>query len=649
MRERELVRRRHKKATNELEERIVGEFGIPARVTTFHSLGFMYVREVFKDRQCFVVDENLRNKIFMDYFRKEVFPYKEKVEEMIRIFNPELLGKNWIFGDFFKKHYREYENFEDYFEAYKRYRIDEQKDLRAEVLRRIEKSLNADLIFTIKGELVKSRSEGLIANFLFCNGIEYRYEKVYKELMDERRVYRPDFTLNVGGEEIYIEYFGLSDQKYEELRKKKEAFHQAKGNRFIALDHGMRKRGDLLTTLARRLSELGVELKPRTAREVFETMLERNASAEFYRFRDFLYEVIDAIKASPRREAYQAVVASFFDKFLGEPGASGEELGEMKRQFEIIDEFYRFYQKRLSGVQRQGVDYSDMIYYANRYFEDLGENENRLHFDYVIIDEYQDISQERYELVKRVSNQDGAKVVAVGDDWQSIYAFSGSRIDYVYNFEQYFPGAKLLKITKTYRNSQELIDVSGDFVMKNPQQIKKVLVSDKRLAKPVKVVEYADDGEYEKLKELILRIHAERPEHKILVLARKNRTIEKCFDDPELKDGIGSKIVFLKHEDIKIEGMSIHASKGLASDEVIVMGLDEGFPGDRRCGYWLKELFKMKALREGISDAEERRVFYVALTRTRGCVYLLVNQDKTKRSKFVLELEGLMGDKGWIL
>ena len=96
-----------------------------------------------------------------------------------------------------------------------------------------------------------------------------------------------------------------------------------------------------------------------------------------------------------------------------------------------------------------------------------------LKFDYIIIDEYQDISKDRYDLVNNTRVRNDSNVVAVGDDFQSIYQFSGSRIDFTYNFEKYFKGAKLLKISKTYRNSQELTKYSGTFVMRNESQIKK--------------------------------------------------------------------------------------------------------------------------------------------------------------------------------
>ena len=91
-------------------------------------------------------------------------------------------------------------------------------------------------------------------------------------------------------------------------------------------------------------------------------------------------------------------------------------------------------------------------------------------------------------------------------------------------------------------------------------------------------------------------------------------------------------------EDINIEAMSIHKSKGLTYDEVIIIGLDRDFPIGNRSNFWMEELFRPKDNEEKFAYAEERRVFYVGLTRTKNHVYLLVNQDASLRSPFIDEM-----------
>ena len=193
----------------------------------------------------------------------------------------------------------------------------------------------------------------------------------------------------------------------------------------------------------------------------------------------------------------------------------------------------------------------------------------------------------------------------------------------VYNFEKFFPKSKIQGIYKTYRNSQELIDIAGEFIMKNDYQIKKKLISEKHIKHPIEFREFEDaDDEIRCLKDTILEIHQEHPKHKILILSRTNRMIEKIFEDDELIDSIGTNVVFNGNEDIRIDLMTMHKSKGLTFDEVIIVGLDEKYPSSKGV-MWLDEIYRNKVIGEPIEHPEERRVFYVALTRTKNKVYLL--------------------------
>lgn len=179
--------------------------------------------------------------------------------------------------------------------------------------------------------------------------------------------------------------------------------------------------------------------------------------------------------------------------------------------------------------------------------------------------------------------------------------------------------------------------------MRNESQIKKELVSDKHEKYPIRFVTFKkvnnyDNSEYLKLKELILKIHEVNPNDKILVLGRTNNVINKCFNEVDLKDDIGSKIEFVGYEDIFIDGMTMHKSKGLTYDQVIVIGLNKNFPSSGYSVFWLESLFKNEMIDEGIPFAEERRLFYVALTRTKNKVFLLVNEDMNDRSIFLNEI-----------
>lgn len=632
-----------KKTTMELYNRIVLDFGINAKVLTFHSLGMEYIKELFGTQKvCYVVDDNKRRDIFLSYFKEKLFDNKDKIKEIAEIFSRDKTKIDWMFSKHFMQNYEEYTDFNEYFEYYKEYKYRSNLEIQKIIDDKIEHDLNAETIHTINNEIVKSRGEALIANFLFCHRINYEYEKVYEEMMPDNKSYKPDFTLYLNGEKVYIEYFGLYNpndetSRYNKNKKLKEEFHKNKKNKFISLDYMPDK--VLIETLKEKLIECGFRLESRTKKEIYFALLDHNPVSELYPYMIFLYEIIDLIKSKENRDNVKEVVANFLETVDDE---EGKKLAF--KQFSYIYDFYKYYQSKLYDDINYGFDFCDMIYYANKYVDKINKNEYKFQYQYLIIDEYQDISQERYELTKKIASANRSKVVAVGDDWQSIYAFTGSKIEYIYNFSKYFPCAKLFNITKTYRNSQELVNYAGNFIMKNKAQIQKNLISNKDEQRPVEFIGFDDGDEYEVLKKLILHINEEHPEHHILVLARTNRMIDRCFNNG-FKDDIGTRVTFEGNENIIIDAMTIHKAKGLTSDEVIIIGLDNSFPQDDHSKFWLEELFKTHIEPEAIEYAEERRIFYVGLTRTKNKVYLLVNKNKDKRSRFISEISQIIEEQ----
>lgn len=129
---------------------------------------------------------------------------------------------------------------------------------------------------------------------------------------------------------------------------------------------------------------------------------------------------------------------------------------------------YLLYQQYLKTNNE--IDFDDMLIKANKTIEKNKINKN---LKYIIIDEFQDTSYIRFNLIKSIINKTGAKLLAVGDDFQSIYRFTGCDLSLFLDFNKYFKNAKIMKIENTYRNSQELISIAGNFIMKNKKQIKK--------------------------------------------------------------------------------------------------------------------------------------------------------------------------------
>lgn len=271
----------------------------------------------------------------------------------------------------------------------------------------------------------------------------------------------------------------------------------------------------------------------------------------------------------------------------------------------------------------EAIDFDDMINLAT---ETVKTNP----YKYIIIDEYQDSSLIRVNLIKKLIKLNNAKLLVVGDDWQSIYRFSGCDINIFLNFRKYFKKIKTLKIINTYRNSQELINVASNFVMKNPFQLRKKLVSFKNNKKPIKIF-YYKNNKSEALIKLIKKIDSKK---EILILGRNNFDIKQYLNDKLILDK--DKIILKNNPEYKIKYLTVHKSKGLESDEVIIINLSNelyGFPSQIKEAKILKYFQTSKA---SYKNDEERRLFYVALTRTKNNTYLLVN--KKNPSIFVKEL-----------
>ena len=284
---------------------------------------------------------------------------------------------------------------------------------------------------------------------------------------------------------------------------------------------------------------------------------------------------------------------------------------------------YQFYEEELksSGL----IDFDDMITYAKNSVEN---NEKIKKYRYIIIDEYQDTSYHRHLLIEQILNVSGASLLAVGDDFQSIYQFSGCDLTLFLNFSQYFSPANIIYLTKTYRNSQELANIAGKFIMKNKKQIKKQVNSNHHLKVPIEIY-YTKDQKLT-LKKRLDNINT----REVLILGRNHFDIFPLLDEELImKEDI---LFYRKRPDLKINYLTIHKSKGLEAESVIIIHVDDdvvGLPSKVKDAKYLNLIQNRKEI---IPYAEERRIFYVALTRTKNKVYLIANRKKA--SSFLREL-----------
>lgn len=250
------------------------------------------------------------------------------------------------------------------------------------------------------------------------------------------------------------------------------------------------------------------------------------------------------------------------------------------------------YKRELESLNK--IDFDDMIQLAK-----YKVRTSNIYYRYIIIDEFQDTSLVRFNLIKEIIDKCNSKLFVVGDDWQSIYRFSGCNLDLFINFKKYFTNTSYFSLEYTYRNSNELIYVTSNFIMRNKHQLRKSIKSKKNLDRPIKIIFNSN------VDDLIKSINGQ-----VLVIGRNNKDIENINYDNKL---------------------TIHRSKGLECENVILVNSDN-IPNKIK-----NEKILSKVLNEHdyIMYEEERRLFYVALTRTKSYVYIMVNK---RISPFVKEL-----------
>ena len=257
----------------------------------------------------------------------------------------------------------------------------------------------------------------------------------------------------------------------------------------------------------------------------------------------------------------------------------------------ILD-IYHLYVLELNSTN--SIDMDDIIIKGTKEVKNFD-----LKYKYIIIDEFQDSSLIRLNLIKEIIKYTNASLFVVGDDFQSIYRFSGSNLNIFINFKDYFEDTKYYHLKYTYRNSNELIHISTNFIMKNKNQLKKDIVSNKNVDKPVVLLfNYT-------IEDALNLIGKEST----LILGRNNKDIDNIDFENKL---------------------TIHRSKGLEEDNVILVN-SENIPSKIKADKIFRYIQKNK---DYIPYEEERRLFYVALTRTKNKVYIIVK----KPSVFIKEL-----------
>lgn len=628
-------------SVNDLNDLINNKFKLNVEVLTFHKLGMKFLRGTENETPKIIEDGGIFE-IIEKYFLEYVFKNKKLLTEYKEVFSKYL---------YLDEECMNYNTYDEYYNNYMDRKYNQNKNnIREEIKKIID---NRTIYYkTINGKKVRSLGEVKIANYLYTHGINYRHEESYPYHVIGKRNYKPDFTILDNINPIYVEYFGLaslkndftiesdSDKYKNEINLKRQT-HEFNKTDLIELFGRYESNSYYLEILKNELIRRNIIMSKKTDKEIYYRLLETSKTTRYKNLISLIKEFINIYKEKGNK-------LKDFDYYIN--NCKDEKI---KKQVELIKQVYIYYEKEKQKDNR--IDFQDMI---NKAYENIGkykEIKKYKDYNYVIIDEYQDISQQRNNFTKKISDIFNSKIVAVGDDWQTIYSFSGSDIELFLKFGEIMGYCEETKIVNTYRNSQELIDVAGEFVLQNTSQIEKRLHSIKHLDKPIKLVEYEYDEEditYEKftskLENLIIEIYKKHPEDKILLLSRFNDELDKLLISKKFyKKNINDKeIVLRKIPDAKIDFLTVHKSKGLGYDRVILLnainGL-HGFPSQIKdepvIKYIKDELDEKTNTIDIIEYPEERRLFYVALTRTKNELYIMTPSIYQIKSDFVKEIQ----------
>ena len=593
-------------SASEMSQRINKETGYCIDASTFHKLGLNIITEV-NGIVPKITQLNLRK------FVKEQLLQNMKSDSYLN-----LLSEYLLYNRVVSKSEFEFNTQEDY-EAY----------------------LQLNPPTTINNETVKSYGEMDIANFFLQNGIQYIYEHPYKvdTRTSEYGQYKPDFYLP--DYDIYIEYFAVNregevpsyfngkngmtaTQTYQASMKWKRELHNLNGTVLIECYAYEKFEGMLLENLKKHLIAQDVKLVSKTGNELWQQVA-IDADSILDGVIELFETVINLIKSN-----------GYTIDAVRKLNVSNSNVQNNNIILSLLEPIYDAYCSYLK--EHDEIDFNDMIIMATQFVE---ENRYINHYKYVIVDEYQDISKARFALLNSLRKSNDYDLFCVGDDWQSIYRFAGSDIGYILNFDKYWGATEISKIETTYRFTQKLIEISGSFIMQNPMQIKKsIRGNDDSIGFVLGEIsgytdKYAIDFMIKKLDDLPLN-------SSVFFIGRYSFDAKILNDNTLLQCRYNNvsgaiDVSYHKRADLKMQFVTAHKSKGLQADYVFIINNKKsrmGFPSKIQDAAILNLLLDNY---EQYPYAEERRLYYVALTRAKKKVFLVTvtNQE----SEFAMELK----------
>ena len=468
---------------------------------------------------------------------------------------------------------------------------------------------------TLSGDRVKSHGEWLISNYLFCNQVPYKYEAPYEETKGSGLWYRPDFSLFQG---IYIEYFGIDrnnqtlpwidSEKYVEEMISKVETHKVNKTSLINLSYQDLLDGKLIIKLEKYLRDFEIPIRPLSTAAILEAANKAGYTSKifeltkrflgFYRAVDFKGEDLLAKCKTDREIVFGKIFLSLYEEYLS-------ELSRMKQ-----------------------TDFTGLILEATKI---LNATSEFLPYKHIMVDEFQDISKDRWALIESLkANNPAIEFTFVGDDWQAINEFAGSDPEIMISLGNWEKKREQLFLSETFRMPQSLCEYSGEFVMQNTRQIPKELIAKGETASYGQSLNFYWDTDpithVENIKKVIAEIgkDASDPNSELFIIARYNRSLPKLSE----VDGLWAGPVSIS---------TIHRAKGLEADHVIVLDVNSsgvGFPS------LIQDDPLLDLVRDqdfSFPNASERRVFYVGISRARKATHVISSIKAP--STFALEMQ----------
>ena len=494
---------------------------------------------------------------------------------------------------------------------------------------------------TVNNEQVKSYGEMDIANFLIQNGIQYIYEHPYEidTRTSEYGQYHPDFYLP--DYKIYIEYFGINrkgdvpsyfkaangmtaTETYRASMEWKRATHRANNTTMIECYAYEKLEGNLLEALKEKLEAASVIFAPKSADELW-TQVISEGNPLFDGIIELFETLINLIKSND----YDIALVRKLNQ-------TGNNTHTNNTLLSLLEPIYNAYCQYLSDHKE--IDFNDMINLASKYVKQ-GKYINP--YKYVIVDEYQDISKARFTLLDSLRKSSDYELFCVGDDWQSIYRFAGSDIGFILNFSKYWGATEISKIETTYRFSQKLIEISSRFIMQNPLQIQKS-IRGKSGDSGFPLGEISGYNEKYAFEFMIKKLNDLPKGSSVFFIGRYSFDGKLLSDNGELSCQYNNINGFIdvkakSRPDLNMIFLTAHKSKGLQADYVFIINNKKsrmGFPSKIQDAPILDLLLDNC---DQYPHAEERRLFYVALTRAKKKVFIVTVSEK--ESEFAMELK----------